>query len=60
MLYYRKAKLYLQFWRHYSKEKLSRGKKSTLVRSIFIYTVKARCFARIKLYNYTNRKVCIC
>jgi hypothetical protein len=21
------------------------------------YTMKARCFARIKLFNYTNRKV---
>ena len=54
---YRKFKVSFKFWRFVSSHKHLRRQRRLLAEVMSCYSIKARCFARIKLFIYQNKKV---
>jgi hypothetical protein len=57
--YVRKRRSYLRFWYKLSCSKMVRRRRNILASAMGCYIIKARTFARIKIFNYTERKISI-
>lgn len=48
---------YIKFWRQYARRKITRRRKRLLAEVMGLYAIKARIFARIKLFNYNTKRL---
>ena len=54
----RKFRVFFKFWRWMSAAKHTKRQRELLAEVMGCYSIKARTFARIKLFIYQNKKVC--
>lgn len=45
------------FWQKIARRRAIRHRRKTLAETIGMYSIKARCFARIKLFIQNNKKI---
>jgi hypothetical protein len=56
---FRKQKRFFVFWHFHAAFKHQKRRRRLLAEVMGNYTMKARCFARIKLFNHVHRNILV-